>query len=331
MSWQDDEPPPYQDGDNTRRARVARILGASLPLFRAGGIRFRLHWSFPLVAFVFAGWTASESGGAPFGVLFVWGLAQAGILYSLVLLHELGHAVAGSVKGRPASEIVLTPLGGQAVIDRAMATPGMEAEVAFAGPAVNLVLLALSMAAVALAGWGWLASWGAPFTLHAVLGFAFWANVMLAVFNLVPAYPMDGGRLLRALLAWRRGAGPGTVLAARAGQVLGVAFVGIAFWKGGTPGWVLGCIGVFNFIHCHVTLKAVAEGYEPYEEYVGAPRADTEPRETKAEREMRERADVEQRVDELLDKVSREGMASLTFGEKRFLKKASRRYRDVQR
>ena len=333
VDWEDNQPVFYQEAGDGRASRIARILGASLPLFRAGGIVFRLHWTFPLVALAFAGWTASSGREAPYHVLFAWGLTQAAILYTLVLLHELGHAAAGLMKGRPAREIVLTPLGGQAVIDRAMANPAMEAEVAIAGPGVNLVFLALSMAVVAFAGLGMPSAGGPPFTLPALLGFAFWVNLMLAVFNLVPAFPIDGGRVLRALLAWRKGSARGTVIAARAGEVLGVAFVILGVWKGGPPGWVLACIGVANFIACEHTVRAVAQGYDVYEEYVPAVNVNAEspPRETREERSARDREDVKRRVDEILAKVSREGIGSLNSGEKRFLKKASRKYRDAKR
>ena len=332
VDWKDDEPTFSPEAGEGRGARVARILGASLPLFRAGGIRFRLHWSFPLAALVFAGWTASSGYEAPYYMLFAWGLAQAAILYTLVLLHELGHAAAGAMKGRPAKEIVLTPLGGQAVIDRAMAGPAMEAEVAIAGPVVNLILLALSTAILVPVLAGMPTFRGGPFTLGAAVGFAFWANLIMAVFNLVPAFPLDGGRILRAFLAWRRGEERGTVLAARAGQVLAVVFAVIGVWKGGSPGWILVGIGLANFIACERTVRALGRGLSVYEEYVPRARLGAAPpRETKEARAAREREKVERRVDELLEKVSRKGMKSLTFREKMFLKRTSRKYREKNR
>lgn len=327
MDWQDEEPVFYRDAGSSRRATLARILNASLPLFKAGGIGFRLHWSFPIVALIFAGWTASAGYGAPYHVLFAWGLTEAAILYTLVLLHELGHAAAGRMKGRPAKEIVLTPLGGQALIDRAMAGPSMEAEVTIAGPLVNLVLLALSMAILVPALDEFPSFWGDPFTARAVIGFAFWANVALAVFNLVPSFPMDGGRILRAFLAWRKGAERGTLIAARVGQVTGVFFVVLGIWRRGPFGILLAAIGVSNFIACMQTIRFVRAGAPVYEEYVGGVRPRTS--ETKGERAAREREEVERRVDELLAKVSREGLNSLTFSERRFLKSASRKYRQT--
>jgi stage IV sporulation protein FB len=332
MDWEENEPAFLQEGDEPRASRLVRMLGASVPLFCAAGIQFRLHWSFPLAALAFAGWTASSGYGSAFHVLFAWGLVQAAILYGLVLLHELGHAAAASMKGRPAKRIVLTPLGGQAVIDRAMSGPAMEAEVTIAGPGVNLVFLALSMAAVGLAGSGLPSAGGAPFTLAALGGVAFWANLMLAVFNLAPAFPMDGGRILRAFLAWRKGGRRGTVMAARAGEVMGVVFVVLGILEGGTPGWILACIGVFNFIACEQTVRAVAQGYEVYEEYVPGVSVETAAtREADAGRAAKEREEMQRRVDEILDKVSRTGIGSLSTAEKKFLKQASRKYRNVKR
>ncbi len=315
-------------------SRAARILNASLPLFRAGGIRVKLHWSFFVVVLVFAGWTArAGTGAASTGNLLLWGLLQAGILFSLVLLHEFGHSWMAAAKGRPANEIMLTPLGGAAVIDRAMADPAMEAEVTLAGPGTNLLILAASIAV--LAGTGGLAGWLDPsrmtvgFTAAGALRFAFWANLMLGVFNLAPAYPMDGGRVLRAFLSWRRGAKRGTRLACRVGQLMGALFIGYGIYSGGPFGWILASIGFFNILNCSTTIRMVELGLPVYEDYL--PERGYAPertKETREERAARHAAELEQRLDELLGKVAREGMDALSLGERLFLRRASKHFRN---
>lgn len=315
-------------------SRAARILNASIPLFRVGGLRVKLHWSFFVAVLVFAGWTARRgAGAASTGQLLLWGFLQAGILFSLVLLHEFGHSWMAAARGRPAKEIILTPLGGAAVIDHAMAGPAMEAEVTLAGPGVNLVIVAASMAA--LAGSGSLAKWLDPaqaagvLTLSGALRFAFWANLMLGIFNLAPAYPMDGGRVLRAFLSWRRGAKRGTRLACRVGQVAGALFIAWGIYSGGPFGWILASIGFFNILNCSATIRMVEMGLPVYEDYLPERgHAPERPTETREERAARAAAELERRLDELLDKVASEGMGSLSLGERLFLRRASKHFRN---
>ncbi len=331
MDWKSDQEFSIEQGRPRPYERAVRILNASIPLFRVWGVRVRLHWSFFLVALAFWGWTArAAAAGAPgTGTLFLWGMVQATILYSLVLLHEFGHAGAAAARGRPAREILLTPLGGTAIIDRAMASPAMEAEVSLAGPGVNLLILGVSVAAVA--GSGLPEPWAGPLTFTGALRFAFWANLMLALFNLAPAYPLDGGRVLRAILSWRIGERRGTRLACRAGEVAGVVFLGAGIWRGGTFGWILAGIGIMNVIACEATIRAVALGLPVYEDPVAELGvAPGEPRETREEKRARRTAELEQRLDELLEKVSRQGMSSLTLGERLFLRRASRHFRGRQ-
>ncbi|MHC5053106.1 MAG: M50 family metallopeptidase [Planctomycetota bacterium] len=309
-------------------SRLARILNASLPLFRVGSLRVKLHWSFFLAVLVFASWTARAPGGtASTGQLLLWGLLQAGILYSLVLLHEFGHSWMAAAKGRPAKEIMLTPLGGAAVIDRAMAGPAMEAEVSLAGPGVNLLILGVSVAFLVSSGLP--SPWAEPLTATGALRFAFWANLMLGIFNLAPAYPMDGGRVLRAFLSWRRGAKRGTRLACRVGQVVGALFIGYGIYSGGPFGWILASIGFFNILNCSTTIRMVELGLPVYEDYLPERGyAPERPKETREERAAREAAELERRLDELLDKVAREGMGALSLGERLFLRRASKHFRN---
>lgn len=132
--------------------------------------------------------------GGPLGSMV--GVVLALVVFSIVLLHELGHAIAARFHGIGVKDITLLPIGGVARLERMPTEPRVELIVAAAGPAVNLVL----------AGLGALLLWALPGGIMAVLTQWFIGiNVALLLFNLIPAFPMDGGRILRALLTRRYG------------------------------------------------------------------------------------------------------------------------------
>jgi len=167
------------------------------------GIPIRLHWS--LLAFL--GLVALWGGGLA-------GLLLTGAVFFSVVLHELGHALVARRKGMPIADISLYPFGGMARLLGVPRTTGDEILVAAAGPAVSL-LLALAFAGLA------------ALSQVEVLRRLAEVNGMLAVFNLLPALPMDGGRILRAWLARRRGFYRATRLAARVARVLAIG-LGVA-------------------------------------------------------------------------------------------------------
>jgi len=306
-------------------ARAGRLLGASLPLFKLAGIRVRLHWSFALAGVILAAWTAAGAPDPGEGArLVAWGFVEAAILYVLVFVHELAHAGAAMAAGARPFEIVLTPLGGTAIVDGAMTRPATEAGVALAGPCANLVLVALSVALCARSGLP--DAWGRSFTLHAAAGFAFWASLWLAVLNLLPAFPLDGGRAARALASWRLGERRGTILAARSGEALALGMSGLGLWWGGPPAVVLCGIGVSNLLACEAAIRALESGLGVYDEPPrGARRSGRSELDPAGEGD-----EFERRVDELLEKVARGGLSSLSFSERRFLRRASRRYREQE-
>ncbi|MGD0674068.1 MAG: site-2 protease family protein [Polyangiaceae bacterium] len=192
-----------------------------------GGIELRIHATFVLLL----GWVALSPLVRGQSVLAAWaGAALMVSVFAIVILHELGHALVARRFGIRTRDITLLPIGGVARMDRMPDEPKQEMLIALSGPAVNVVLALALAAAVALThgSYGSLASHAddAPF-----LAKILWINVGLAVFNMVPAFPMDGGRVLRALLAMGMSHVRATDLAATIGRGLAVllGFAGFFF------------------------------------------------------------------------------------------------------
>ena len=196
-------------------------MSGSWRIGRLAGIDVYVHFTFLLLL----GWVAvsyytahADWAEALQGVIFILAL------FGIVVLHELGHALAARRYGIRTRDITLLPIGGVARLERMPEDPKQELVVALAGPAVNVVLAAAIY-------FGWLLSSGlAPVAEVPRVGGSFvdqlfWVNVSLALFNLLPAFPMDGGRVLRALLAMRMDYVRATQVAARIGQGMAIVFV----------------------------------------------------------------------------------------------------------
>lgn len=211
--------------------------------FRLGslaGIDFKLHFTFPLILLVGAMEWMSPHGlpGAAFGALLMLAL------FVCVALHELGHALAARAFGIPVREIVLLPIGGVALLERNPRRPLHELVIAVAGPLVNVVI---AVGLILFLGKGLPADPEALFrasqeglTLTALLHWLLAANVSLVLFNLIPAFPMDGGRMLRAVMAMFLGFRQATRVATGVGQVLAV------------------CLGVWGLMQGQIMLALVA-------------------------------------------------------------------------
>ena len=222
-------------------------MSGSFRIAKVKGIEIRVHLLFPLVllwaALDWGVWRGLGPAGAVYGVAFVV------LLFACVTLHELGHSLVARTFGLAVRDITLLPIGGLARLDGELERPRQEFWMALAGPAVNLVLVALLVPVVIpLVGWralGGLDSLLARFAgpgIDRLLVDLLVANFGLALFNLLPAFPMDGGRVLRAVLASRMGELDGTRIATRVGQGLAVV-LGLVGLFGGA--WNLTLIAVF--------------------------------------------------------------------------------------
>ncbi len=214
-------------------------MGWSIKLFDVGGTAVRIHLTFfLLLAWIgVVHWTRGGPAEAVDGVVFI------ALLFLCVVLHEFGHVFAARRYGIKTSDVTLLPIGGVASLERMPEKPSQEIVVALAGPAVNLVIAFVLIALL-----------GARFDLSqmaqleqaqsTLIGRVAAANVVLLLFNLIPAFPMDGGRVLRALLATRLGFTRATRVAANVGQALAVVFGFLGLF--GNPLLVL--IAVFIFL-----------------------------------------------------------------------------------
>lgn len=192
----------------------------SYKLGRFLGIDVFIHFTFLLLlAFIgVSNWLATQSLAGVIG-----GVGFFLALFTCVLLHEYGHALMARKYGIPTKDITLLPIGGVARLERMPENPVHELWVALAGPAVNVVI------AAALGAWLLITGAWEPLTSLSTTsgGFAerlLVVNLFLVLFNLIPAFPMDGGRVLRALLAMRYDYAYSTRIAARVGQGLAVVF-----------------------------------------------------------------------------------------------------------
>jgi len=210
-------------------------MGRSLKLFTVRGIDIRLHFTFPLIL-LWAGLQFGLAGGGWESALF--GVVIISLLFVLVTLHELGHSFAALHFGVPVNQIVLSPIGGVAQLREIPEKPVQELIIAVAGPAVNVVIALLMALFIPVWGLGvrdFVAalSLSMGLTLTAVFAYVFVYNIILAVFNLIPAFPLDGGRIFRALLAMKLDYVQATTVAAAVGRGVAILLGIYALFTGG--------------------------------------------------------------------------------------------------
>jgi Zn-dependent protease len=213
--------------------------GSPITLFHVRGIRITVDWSWFLVLFLVIFWLSgfygdvlgeNSSGSTPFALAVVSALG----FFASIVLHELGHAFAALRNGIGISSIQLWIFGGMARMDRESGSPGAEFKVAVAGPLVTLAIVVV-LTAVGLAAVGaeefrqavLIEANSGVSGVMAMIGWLVWINSAVLLFNLLPAFPMDGGRIVRAIAWWRTGdRNAATRFAANLGRVFAYIFIG---------------------------------------------------------------------------------------------------------
>lgn len=204
------------------------------------GIGVHIHWTFWLIM-IFYTLTAIASGGLAAGLLIA---ALVAAIFACVVAHEFGHAFAAAAFGIPTHDITLLPIGGVARLARMPENPLHELVIALAGPAVNVVIALLLWISLPLFHLTGSAGNGLMLVSGGLVENLIAANVYLVLFNMLPAFPMDGGRVLRSLIAMRTSHLRATEIAARIGRWMALLFVIGAF----VYGPMLFLIGVFVFV-----------------------------------------------------------------------------------
>jgi len=215
----------------------------SIPLVRIFGVEVRLHLTF-LLLLVFVLLTEAA---IPHGPSAERSLALVAIIFGSVVLHEFGHALAGRHAVVPARSIVLLPIGGVTLLDESESAhrrpdAPREIRIAVAGPVVNLMLAAL-LASVTQALMPQSLMVRPLVNSANLLRSAIWVNVFLGAFNLLPAYPMDGGRVLRAYFLQHMDPVRATRRAITVGQIFSMAFIFVGIWNT----WLM-LVGFFLFV-----------------------------------------------------------------------------------
>jgi Zn-dependent protease len=213
----------------------------SIQLARIFGIRVGVDFSWFVVLFLVIFWLSSsfqDTLGSSDTTAYLTAVASALLLFASIVVHELGHALAARRHGIDVAGITISPLGGFALMSRESRTPREELEVAGAGPLATLAIVVVSvLVGFALVGpdrfvdAALLASGGDVTPVLLTIGFLVTMNLIVLVFNLIPAYPLDGGRIVRALV-WRATGdrNRGTRVAARLGQAFSIVLIGGGLW-----------------------------------------------------------------------------------------------------
>jgi Zn-dependent protease len=310
------------------------------------GVNLRISWLMPVMLFWFLYEFHLKLGSALFVVMFV-----------SVLFHEIGHILAACATDGTGDEILMWPFGGLAFVETS--TPRSQRLTAAAGPLVNLLLCGLFLPAVLVSDTlpRVLNPLEVPFTpdefgrklVSDVQVLMFWFNWLCLLINLLPAFPLDGGQILRSWLTARMGTGIGTEIAIRIGMVAAVLMVLVGFivFKHVTL-VVIGFTIFLLAINEHYQLQASESyddsfmGYDFSQGYTSLERSETakperrvglwqrwvQRRRAEKQRRLEEQEQAtEQQLDALLAKVHERGLSSLTPAENRMLKRVSNRYK----
>lgn len=333
------------------RPRFDNPMSWSVPVGRIAGVSIRLHLFlllFIAVELLRATFPAGDALGTSLSPAVV--ATALALLIAIVLLHEFGHCVACRRFGGIAEEVLLWPLGGLAACQ-----PPEDARAhlatAIGGPLVNVAILAVTVPWLGLATGEWLGvAIPSPLSLAGIWPFldrwdlivlylANWLSLVLLLFNLLPLFPLDGGRMLQALLWPRLGYAPAMRIACRAGFVGAILLALVGFWQANL---ILLGIAIFGALTCVQTLRqlefteetfAAADG-DAFARMAATRRVEEEAERREAERERLRRAEESERrqreeaeFDRILDKIRQQGMGSLSASERRTLERETERRR----
>ena len=343
MGWQDRH---YYRDRGTGSNPLMWLLTGSVPLFTVFGIRVRMHAAMLLLIALELLFSSAKGGmGVQNAMTF------SVILFGIVLLHEFGHCFAARSVGGEANEILMWPLGGLAMAD-APQRPWPQFVTVAGGPLVNVIICVVTAAAIAVLNRnapdipinplssGFHPPYGSTFGYY--LWWVFIISWSLLLFNLLPIFPLDGGQLLRTILWPKLGfyrASLITFTVGMVGAVLMMMYGVTRFFS--WQGQILVFIGLSCLMTCY-QLRAQFKAAGPWEfqddqgDYSASMWQPDEPRKRKklsrrAMRRLRRVAQEEEteqaRIDGILAKVSAHGMQSLTWTERRALKKATERQR----
>ena len=305
-----------------------------LKLGTVDGITIRLHWIFLLwglfewMALSRSAPGSDASGGESLasGSTVIYYLI---FLFASVFLHEMGHCRAARRVGGNASEVLLWPLGGLATVD-IPDRPANHLAVAIGGPIVNLVLWLILLPIALYSGDG-VGSFFLRMPVSDPVSIAAAVNLDLLLFNLLPAFPLDGGRILHSVVWSRQGEWKAHRTMITSGRVVSVALLLVWLTVDGASGFLL-AMALMIFAQSYVMAKAATDDDREWWQGSAEPQQGWWERQKQNLRDRQEqKRELEEsrkkaRVDELLEKVSRDGLDSLTREEKSFLEKVSREF-----
>lgn len=235
-------------------------MRGSFKIMTIRGINISIHWTFLFLV----GWIVLVNARLGNTVPeLAWSLLFLAALFACITLHELGHALMASRYGIKAKNVVLLPVGGIASIEKFPSNPKQELMISSAGPAVSFLIALVLLPFIG----DYRPIWEFKADVSITHGHDFLynlhiANVTLAVFNLIPAFPLDGGRILRALLGFKINYVRATTIAAYVGKVIAIAFIvlGIIFTN-----FFLPVIGIFILFSAgmeeyYLRLKSLVQG-----------------------------------------------------------------------
>ena len=296
-------------------------MGRSFLICRIKGVPFRLHWAYFLLVLYFLWAPLLDIRAEP--EWFLHSLIDLLLLSGAILCHELAHMAAARAHGVRVNAIVLWALGGLTELSEKPPTPRADVLISLAGPACTLALAGIGYALSSQPGW-----LGAHMST-----FAYW-NAFLFVLNLIPAYPLDGGQALRAVLQSKMGEARGDLLTARIGIAasVGIALFGII--RRSPFLLIIGfTAGLFSF---DLLRRNRFAGYSPQGSAAGSkdvrvwrlPKKQLDAEIDRKRAADRADEEVRRKVDGLLKRISEEGIESLGDKDRAFLEAASRRLRE---